>query len=348
MKNNQHKLNGFTLLEMLLVLVIMSAVLMMIVNYGTQRMAQFKRDKTALQMQQIINAAMNYYINNGKWPVDWEYNDEFLFQTPLMGTYLPNALFPNMGADLYPTATANFTGTNRFIVHYDTTGYTVQAPVPTVIEAQLIAGMLPGGFVRTDSNGTFAAATVSIPGQNLNNARSINYAGVYSSGGCVPAPVCPGNMKPSIIVAPVGVSGVYDTPSCSSASDPTSCSNVNITPLSSFTAFARGGQGANGAPVPDNTNLLDCAIYNPTPQGCNNPWGNGTAYTALSATDDSATKYWRVCLAVITEKGRIVPSAANQGRLMGSVMAITRCVPNNEAPVGSAINVWGVNSNNVP
>jgi hypothetical protein len=55
------------------------------------------------------------------------------------------------------------------------------------------------------------------------------------------------------------------------------------------------------------------------------------------------TLYWRVCLSVSTDQGLVDPigSATNQGMMMGSVVAITRCVPNqgNENPSGS-INVW--------
>lgn len=62
------KAQGFTLIEMLLVLVIVSAIVMMGMNYFQQKTIQNKVDKTALEMQQILTAAMTFYAAKGVWP----------------------------------------------------------------------------------------------------------------------------------------------------------------------------------------------------------------------------------------------------------------------------------------
>src|SRR3990167_4197367 len=61
---------GFTLLEMLLVLVIVAALLVIGMNYMQQKATAMRIDRTALQMQQILNAGLAYYVSNGKWPCD--------------------------------------------------------------------------------------------------------------------------------------------------------------------------------------------------------------------------------------------------------------------------------------
>ena len=60
---------GFTLIEMMLVLVIVSAIIYMGAGYLQQRTMQLKVDKTVAQVQQILSAAVAYYItNNYTWP----------------------------------------------------------------------------------------------------------------------------------------------------------------------------------------------------------------------------------------------------------------------------------------
>src|SRR5438445_9563563 len=60
---------GVTLLELMLVLAIMGSILVLMLNYGTRQAAQQRRDKTAVQMQQILSAGLAYYLAYGSWPV---------------------------------------------------------------------------------------------------------------------------------------------------------------------------------------------------------------------------------------------------------------------------------------
>ncbi len=350
MNNLQGKNKGFTLVEMMLVLVIISAIMVTLIGYGTQKTAQLRRDKTASQMQQVLNAAMAYYVSNGYWPHNTAHTNYFVSSSDLVSKgYLP----ATFAADPYVGA-VSVLGDNQYYINDNTapsgtfTGtFTVFAPMPSQTEATLVSGMVPGGYVAASGASYAAAAMINVPGQNLNNARSINYAGVYSSGACVPAPVCPGTMLPQILVAPASVSGVYDppgtpitnadytggTPSCTADSNPSSCTNVVVTPVTSFTAFAQG----NGS--------------DPIPVNC-----DGSAGTACNAaaSDPTGTNYWRACLSVVTSKGAVVPSSSesypnNHGLLSGNIIAFTRCVPATkvggvptitESPVGTPIGVW--------
>jgi prepilin-type N-terminal cleavage/methylation domain-containing protein len=68
MKTELSKNQGFTLLEMLLVLVIVSSILGMVLNLSTARMDQFRREKTAMQMQAVMTAASAYFVAYNAWP----------------------------------------------------------------------------------------------------------------------------------------------------------------------------------------------------------------------------------------------------------------------------------------
>lgn len=377
---------GFTLLELLLVLAIASTLVVMFLNYTTQRADQLRRDRTVLQMQQVLNAALLYYNNNSTFSCPTGAATWPFLSDKALATYVPNLAlkdssgkFINSYGNVYKVdcdtdvTTENPNPTGSFIV---------LAQVNTPANAAIIASRLPSGYVAsgysghqfpgTDNNGAIVVASVMPPGQNLNNARSVNFAGIYSSGACVPAPVCPSGMNPAIYVTPASVSGMNDTPTgCSSnpndaggaTDNPTSGCSASIYPISSFAAFARGdfknGGYSSDPGLPGN--ISDCAIESTKPGvvSC-----NSNIYSYLASTEPSNTKYWRVCLAVYTEKGLVNPGGGalnnaggsiasvnyNQGRMMGRVAVFTRCVPNKgaEIPSGSPINVWSPNSGGQP
>lgn len=366
----QRKSKGFTLLEMILVIAIMGMILVAMSKYAVIKVDQLKRDRMALQIQQIENAAMAYYVSTGTWPgttagVACGTAATNLSSSILISSnYLPASMIksPYGTSYKYSCPTLNSSPLAAYLVSSGTVG-AITGPA----SAQIIASMVPGGYV---SNYPLASdpkngvnSQVIVPGQNLNNARSVNFAGIYKSGACVPAPTCPLGMSPTILVTPAAVSGVNDAPvTCTSATDPSTCTNVVVNPVSSFTAFARG----NSSALPDvDPNVLDCEVVN-TPQTakCSDatmtpPAGGTNAYASVSATDPVGTTYWRVCLSVITQKGRVIvkptttdatpvpiPYAFNQGRLMGSILAITRCAPTTgDSPSGSPISVWTPNKN---
>lgn len=367
------KEQGFSLIEVMLVLVIVSSLMIMLLNFSTRKADELRINKTVSMYQQFQTAVLASYLTNGTWPQTCRPAQDN--GTPLPNSfwtnYLPGWKIPNPYGSGY---TSNCT---------DTTFYILMS-TKTPVNAFLIASRLSGAFVvnkvltsyppvaadicsaAADINNSscqHVVATVTIPGQNLNNARSVNFAGVYHSGACVPAPVCPSGMKPAIYVMPTSVSGVNDEPTgCGRGTvgtdTPSSC-NINIYPVSSFSAFARGD--TNGNPVAStgsgsglNAKPLDCAIQStPVPVDCNT-----VAWADLPDTEPTGTSYWRVCLAVITEKGLVNAAYGssptdfnyNQGRLMGSIAAFTRCVPNNgaESPAGSGITVWSPNAYGQP
>ncbi|MBV8801362.1 MAG: type II secretion system protein, partial [Gammaproteobacteria bacterium] len=67
MKSQAH-ISGFTLLEMLLVMAIIAGIMLGIATYSQQRILQLREDRAVLQIQQILNAGLAYYLNNTQWP----------------------------------------------------------------------------------------------------------------------------------------------------------------------------------------------------------------------------------------------------------------------------------------
>lgn len=304
----KNRASGFTLIETLLVMVIISMMIYAGINYYQQRTLQMKIDRTSTQMQQILNAGLSYYVAHNEWPAT---------MADLQGTYLPPATvtLKNPWGKDYSIASS----VSLFYVYTQTES---QGSAGAMAAAKVIAGTLPLAYTTKAAGTPPAAGTdctanapcsivaaVNIPGQNLNNARAINFAGLYKHGGCVPVPKCPVDtngttMTPQIFVAPVQVAGTFD--------GGLSNSNPPVYPISSFSAFAVGPTASPGA--------------------CN----TGGTTPACSGGGPGTPTYWRVCMQVVTERGLV--SATNWGDNQ-RLMALTRCVSDNE-PAGSTFDIY--------
>jgi prepilin-type N-terminal cleavage/methylation domain-containing protein len=319
---------GFSLLEMLLVLVVMSSIILLITNYGTHRMDQYRIDRASAQMQQILNAGLSYYVTNNTWPSN----------IAALSEYLPSGGLTSPYGSAYTVGNA---GTNGSI-------FTVAVTMPAgkTNDAIVLAGELPVAAI--DSTGLIVTAQVVLPPQTLNSARGVNFAAVYHTGSCVPVPVCPSGFTAQIIVVPAGVNGVFDAPTKSDGSTcststiynsttgaPTTtgdCTTINSYPITNFSAFTTGPASSG----------------NPT--NCDGTAGR-SCYSDASAGSWStySSNAWRVCLTVQTEKGTPPIPTANVGsgngptlfwaQAEGYVFAFTRCAPNSES-TGSSLNVW--------
>lgn len=340
----KRKSKGFTLLEIVLVLAIMGSILLLIINYSTQRFAQYRRDRAALQMQTVLNAGLGYYVQNGTWPVTCGTSailnttnttlqtSGFLPNQPLTSPWESSGSY-SIDCVANTTTPGNATG-----------NFTITATTPTLEDAQIVAGELPLAVVNTTAPYT-VTAQVTVPGQNLNNARSVNYSGVYYSGACVPQPSCPSGMTAEIITVPSAVAGVYDAPTpsnCSSTLVDTAgntvtsgtCTGVNAKPITNYQAYATGPSAS-----PDScTTAGDTSCYDVT--------GSGVRSTLTG-------NYWRVCLIVGSESGSVntqIASAPGPTNVtsyglywtqsMGQIIVFTRCVPSGGEPTGSSLNVW--------
>lgn len=316
MKTRQNG-KGFSLIEILIVLVIISGLIWASIGYMQQRSQQMRIEKMSAQMQQILNAALSYYVVNGTWPTSINC---LRGVSPCSVIYLPPtvpmvSLFGGTDYDVYSTSSLFYLSTMISSVAPGASTSPTQGNI-----ARAIAGTLPLGYV---TGGTLVPATpcvtgncrvvavINVPGQNTNNARNVAFAGLYHHGGCVPVPTCPVDangttMTPQVMIAPVSVSGINDTDS------------DNVYPISSFTGYATGPA----------TN----------PPAC----GTLGAQVACSPIQASTT-YWRACMQVVTEKGDVATTNAGAGvNTWGAkvtLLALTRCAVTNE-PAGSPFTVY--------
>jgi type II secretory pathway pseudopilin PulG len=331
--DDKKRQSGVSLVEILLVMVIISAFLMTGTSYLQQRANNLRLDRTALQMQGIMTSAMAYYVINGTWPAD--------IQTLTTANF-----FPSNPVSPWGQAYGTSYDSNNFYVWTMIKMSTIGVAGSY---AKQISGKLPAGYVSSGTaansstlgppltagiaplnNGIahcapqslcYVVASVSKPGQSAANASSMNFAGLYHHGACVPVPTCPpdpndinGNpMIPSVFIVPVSVSGVND------ANIPSS----NVYPISSFTGYATGG-GAGEPP--------GCTGSN-SPPLCN---------SAASLNGPPSTSYWRACLDVVTERGDVSDDGSSGAKAWGqyvTLMALTRCAPRNQE-AGSDFSVY--------
>lgn len=322
----QMKVKGFTLIEMLLVLVVASMLIYMGLTYVQQKTLATRQDRTVLQMTQILNASLAYFISNGSWPASVA-----ALQT---AGFLPDTT--NATVSPWP-GTANqyelAPSSNNFLLYVwiPVTAASGSSTGSAMASAEVIAGQLPMAYT-TAASGTpppapnsggeacsatsttcYVVASVNYPGQNLNNASAMNFAGVYHHGGCVPAPTCPVGtngtaMTPQVFVVPVSLSGVND------ASNPN-----NVYPISSFTAYVSSASPASNPPA------------------CQ---GGGTQPACANVGSTPASNsYWRACVQIVTPKGDVKITNTSQWGQYVTLGAFTRCAIKNE-PSGSSFSVY--------
>lgn len=341
---------GFTLVEMLLVVAIVGMLLYMAINYFQQQALQTRIDKTSVQLQQILNAGMSYYVNNGNWPDPGNSNSLDCLQGNKPGggsasackaVYIPQNFVNPWAASFNTALSSDCSGANPLSCTLFYAYTLIEAGDISGAAANAVAGKLPMAYITsTQPNGNnpppndgascikpakscYVVTSVNIPGQNLNNATAVNFSGIYHPGGCVPVPSCPTNMVPQITVVPISVSGNNDKSSGKTAT---------VYPISSFTAYAQGGP--NAGITPDN------CVSDGGPSGGSG--GNNNNGDTCQATDnkqiDSGGNYWRACMQVVSQQGD-VSSTNNKWAENTAVMAITRCaIPNQDA--GSDFSVY--------
>jgi general secretion pathway protein G len=90
------RIKGFTLLELLLVIVILGIIASMGIGFYQRSAIDVKVQKTALQMQQIMQAASAYYTDNNCWP-----NSTTCKNPPSFNNYLPDGMNNNPWGQAY-------------------------------------------------------------------------------------------------------------------------------------------------------------------------------------------------------------------------------------------------------
>lgn len=93
----QQRARGFTLIELLFLIAIIGAIAAMVLNSYQQRSNNLKTEKTALQMQQILQAGLNYFGDNRCWPN----GNNCPNNPPAFSIYLPSGIVNNPWGNAY-------------------------------------------------------------------------------------------------------------------------------------------------------------------------------------------------------------------------------------------------------
>lgn len=284
------KQQGFSLLEVMLVLVILVALGTLAISTMRSKMINVRLERTAAQMQQVTQSAVSYFIDNHMWPSnDLSFTNDGI-STLAQENYLPQAMLDDNGQFIsswgapYETRLSDSEGRN-FLVSVD---------VGNESYASVLRGMLPMAYI----DGTTVITSVNVPSYNYNNAQSVSHMGIYNLGACVPEPACPTGMKAQITTTPAGIAGV------------TSVNPVDksITPIQSFMAYAYGKNSTDRSPAPD---PLVCPNQNT---------GNSTC------SGGQTGNYWRACLSGTASGGEIVDFSEQNNHAI-QILAMTNCVP---------------------
>jgi prepilin-type N-terminal cleavage/methylation domain-containing protein len=154
---NKAKLFGFTLIELLFVVAISSILVAVGLSMAQQYSAEIKVKRAALQMNQLLQAGMEYYADNGCWPG----GGSCAVPTPPNFTnYIPISY----GATPNPT---NPWGNAYLWTILSNGNFEVRTDAPSASIANRVAGILPSGTVGaagkscTTSNCVLAEATIA-------------------------------------------------------------------------------------------------------------------------------------------------------------------------------------------
>lgn len=176
MKNqNKNKFSAYTLIELLLVVFIIGVLATLAITIYEKESLTAKINKTSTQMQQILQAANAYYVDNGCWPMSWQNNTcKQCTTTPAdFNQYL------NLGSNTNPfgnTASFNYTyqpepqSCKKFQV------FSGELPSPA-ITSRVIAN-LPSGIPATSGAANQAMTETVIP-PPITQTTTANYEFVY-------------------------------------------------------------------------------------------------------------------------------------------------------------------------
>jgi prepilin-type N-terminal cleavage/methylation domain-containing protein len=146
----KNKNSGFTLIELIFVIAIISVTITLGISYMS-KLAERTKEKTAsLQIQQILQAAMTYYVQNQKWPdnADTSNAGDFKDYIPAIDRLKTNPWGVNNYSWTADTSDANL--------------FTVSTKVPDTNTAARLMASLPNAY---NNDTAIVYAQIAIPGQ---------------------------------------------------------------------------------------------------------------------------------------------------------------------------------------
>jgi prepilin-type N-terminal cleavage/methylation domain-containing protein len=247
-------MKGFTLLETLLVLALVALMAVAGIAAYQQRIVNFKVEKTALQMQALLEAAQNYNVNYSAWPSDSTALDPYLgagvlnncpwsYSTATCYSFVPQTSSASFGVSItVPSTQPNATQIAQMIAtrlpNASASGAVVTARVTALVlpqqpsQGQTLMKIYP---FRGDASG----APVSIPLANNCQTGTIQKVYFMLSGATNQAYDQTGGTSYSGVIALTEVYGMQgSTPA-----------NPVISPGASVSAYIHEVQAATGLPT---------------------------------------------------------------------------------------------------
>lgn len=178
MKRMNNGERAFTLMEMLFVIVIMSMIAVGLVQY-TNQFAQNKLiQKTAVDIQRILNQAQYYYVLNEHWPTDLSSLEGVALQSPWPGGSTRDSCNRIVGS---PAPKQCYQGAQVSGANY----YQVSVTVPSQLTANKIKTLLPQGTVNGTEVIAYGAAyggpQTQLPQDKRITVMDTAYCNSYSS-----------------------------------------------------------------------------------------------------------------------------------------------------------------------
>jgi prepilin-type N-terminal cleavage/methylation domain-containing protein len=318
-KKSPWKMRGFTLVEMLLVITIMTMMAYLAVNALELSTKKDRYKKTAVQFQQIFKAATTYLVNSRQGSGVWPTSVQQLINNKLLQPTNLTQGFMNPWGKTYYIAQNKCTG---LLYVYTKVGwyqrdwpaaYHVKALLPNAVVSMIppimpITCPLPVGSINTNPvpvpqpqpaglilKGRYIISTLTIPAGAINRGRAISDMKLLSNNDCFKIQKCFGSETRTIRAVPVAVSGTVGTNNKTGTA-------YNIYPLQSFQTYV----------------ILPTATAQP--EKCANAAGITLTPSANSVTCTKKTA--RVCLDVSTTYGR---SKAINSQFPGKILAMSYC-----------------------
>ena len=191
MKTSFRHLLAFTLIEILFIIVIIGIITAISLTSFQQRSLNTKVDKTALQMQQILQAANTYFSAWGCWPNSSSCPNN----APAFNYYLPLGNSTNPWGTPY-TFAADPNQSNNFLVY--------SGNLPNAQIASRVAGFLPNANIDSQN-----LQQVIVSSQAQANSIMFQYFGTVTLNNGDTAPPfsfnCPKNWIGNASAIPIGI-----------------------------------------------------------------------------------------------------------------------------------------------
>jgi prepilin-type N-terminal cleavage/methylation domain-containing protein len=178
---------GFSLLEVLLVMALLSAVLVAGINLHWQRSLQHKIDKASLQIQQWLQAGLAYYADKGHWPTtqSTDFGDYLPVGSHLNPWGNPYQITQNKDAHLFTVTTqVPFFHGDEFSSARNAIAQRVSDELPNATVVQLLGGP-PEVKAQVTQPGESAKSAIQVI--SISNVNSTNIIKKPTAAQCPPA-----------------------------------------------------------------------------------------------------------------------------------------------------------------